>query len=111
MSGELKEEFASDYENVISTYYSDQIVKAMITLKVDTKDVDTIAEQISEFENVTDIYLVTGEIDLIIKARFPTYKALKEFIIEKLGRLEGVKDTTTMMIVTTFKEAGVVKSE
>lgn len=110
-SGELRDEYASDYENVITTYYSDQIVNAIITLKVDTKEVDSIAEKILKFDNITDIYLVTGDIDLILKTRFPTYKALKDFIVEKLGPLDGVKDTNTMMIVSTFKEAGVDKME
>ena len=110
-SGEIKNEFASDYENVITTFYSDQIVNAIITLKVDTKEVDKIAEQIITFENVEDVYLVTGEVDLILKTRFSTYKALKDFIVGKLGPLEGIKDTTTMMIVTTFKESGMPKYE
>jgi Lrp/AsnC family leucine-responsive transcriptional regulator len=42
----------------------------------------------------------------VTKARFNTYKELKEFVVGALGKLGGVKETKTLMVVTTYKERG-----
>ena len=44
--------------------------------------------------------------DIVIKAQFGSYKDLKNFIIKTLAPLEGIIDTKTMMVVTTYKENG-----
>lgn len=95
-----------EYENLISTYYGKNEVNAIITLKVDTKEVDKIAAKISKFECIVDIYLVTGDTDIILKSKFKNYKELKDFVLHSLGSLSGVRDTKTLMIITTFKEGG-----
>ena len=108
---ESKVEDASEYEDVISTYCQNEPVKALIMLKVDTKFAETVATKISDFPFTEDVYLVTGDTDIVIKIRFGTYKELKDFIIGSLGTIVGVKDTETTMIITTFKERGNKKVE
>lgn len=93
-----------EYDEVLSSYYKDQQVKAMITLKVDTKFADIIAAKVAQFSEAADVFLVTGDVDIIIKARFETYHDLKKFLVSKVGALEGVKETRTLMVVTSFKE-------
>jgi DNA-binding Lrp family transcriptional regulator len=95
-----------EYENLISTYYGKNEVNAIITLKVDTKEVDKIATKISKFECIVDIYLVTGDTDIILKSKFKNYNELKDFVLHSLGALNGIRDTKTLMIITTFKEGG-----
>ncbi len=81
-------------------------VEAVILLKVDTAHVDDIGSTLATFEQIQHVYLVTGEDDLVLKTQFPAYKELKEFIVKALAPLEGVEDTKTMMIVSTYKENG-----
>jgi DNA-binding Lrp family transcriptional regulator len=50
--------------------------------------------------------MVTGDIDIIAKTQFNTYKEMKEFIVNELGKIDGIKNTSTMMVVSTFKEHG-----
>jgi DNA-binding Lrp family transcriptional regulator len=96
-----------EYDEVLSSYYKDeQTVKALITLKVDTKFADKIAAKVATFGPAEDVFLVTGDIDIIVKAGFETYNDLKKFLVSKLGPIEGVKETKTLMVVTTFKENG-----
>jgi len=97
----------NDYEEVIAEYYKGEKVHSLITLKVDTQQVDNIASIITDMDAVNDIYLVTGDTDMVLNTVFNNYKELKDFIIEKLGALEGVKETKTLMIVTTYKKSGV----
>lgn len=100
-----------EYENLISTYYGKNEVNAIITLKVDTKEVDKIATKISKFECIVDIYLVTGDTDIILKSKFKDYNELKDFVLHTLGALNGIRDTKTLMIITTFKEGGKKKED
>ena len=100
-----------EYENLISTYYGKNEVNAIITLKVDTKEVDKIATKISKFDCIVDIYLVTGDTDIILKSKFKDYDELKDFVLHTLGALNGIRDTKTLMIITTFKEGGKKKED
>lgn len=102
----MNENEKSDYEKVISSYYGEERVKVIIQLKVDTKEAELIAERVAALEEIEDLFLVTGEADLMAKAVFDSYVAMKKFLVEKLSKVEGVRDTRTMMIVTAFKERG-----
>ncbi|MEM2839693.1 MAG: Lrp/AsnC ligand binding domain-containing protein [Thermoplasmata archaeon] len=101
----------ADFEQAISRYYGDDQVKSIIQIKVETKEADTIAEKVSMLPEIEDLFLVTGEADLIAKVRFENYNALKRFIVEKLSKIDGVRDTRTLMVVTTFKEGGKLRAE
>jgi DNA-binding Lrp family transcriptional regulator len=95
-----------DREREMSQFYGERTVEAVILLKVDTQKADQIAEKLMELKQVQHAYLVTGEDDIVVKTVFQTYKELKDFIIKTLGPLDGIEDTKTMMIVTTYKEGG-----
>ena len=101
-----KEESGSEYEEVVTSYYGEDPVTAIVTLKVDTKEVDNIAMKVSEAPSVDDVFLVTGDTDIILKTTFGRYSDLKTFVVERLGSIPGVKETATWMVVTTYKEAG-----
>jgi len=104
--GPPEDTIGADYERVISTYYGEDPVTAIINLKVDTKEVDRLATQVSDFACVEDVFLVTGETDIVVKAQFRDYRMLKDFVVNDLANLEGIKDTVTLMVVTTYKERG-----
>ncbi len=93
-----------EYEEAISNYYEGRGVSSIVSIKVDTKNADDIAEKLSEFENVEDLFLVTGDVDLILKARFSDYSHMKSFLVNELSNLEGIDNVKSMMIITTYKE-------
>ncbi len=99
----------TEYEEVMSTYFGDDQVSAVINLKVDTKHADTIAEKVSEFRVVKDVLLVTGDTDIVVRVRFKTYDQLKRFLMENISPIEGINEIETSMVVTTFKESGELK--
>ncbi len=93
-----------DYEEVISSYYEGRGVSSMISLKVDTLEADTIAEKLSRFDNIEDVFLVTGDVDIIVKARLKDYDHMKKFLLKKISELKGVEGLQSQMIITTYKE-------
>ena len=51
----------NDMEQALTALYGEDQVAAVITLKVDTKEADRIATEISKFEVIQDVFLVTGD--------------------------------------------------
>jgi DNA-binding Lrp family transcriptional regulator len=107
----MEEKDKKEYEEVISSYYGDEQVTALVTFKIDTKGSDQVAQKIAGFDHIEDVFLVTGDTDIFAKARFPNYAALKKFIVDDVAEIDGVKETKTFMVVTTFKERGTIKPE
>ncbi len=96
-------------DTALHALYGDDAVLALITLKVDTKEADRIAHEIARFDVIQDVFLVTGDTDIVAKARFPNYKGLKDFVLGSLAPIPGIKDTKTLMVVTAYKEGGARK--
>jgi len=82
-----------------------------VSFKIDTKGSDQVAQKIAGFDYIEDVFLVTGDTDIIAKARFPNYASLKKFIVDEVADINGVKETKTFMVVTTFKEKGKIRLE
>jgi DNA-binding Lrp family transcriptional regulator len=98
-------------DEVLANYYGDEVVTALITLKADTQNVEKLAAEIANNQDVEDVFLVTGDIDIIIKGHFKNYENCNNFVVNSIRQLEGVKETKTLMVVTTYKERGEVKSQ
>ena len=94
----------AEYESDVTRYYGEDRVTAIITLKVDTKDADSIAMKISEFSDIHECFLVTGDTDIVAKAVFKNYSQLKEFVLRSLAPISGIKETKTLLVVTVYKE-------
>lgn len=98
-----------DIEADLEKYYGEEQVTAVIALKVDTKEADRIAARVAEFPAMQDVFLVTGDTDIVAKARFANYKEMKAFVLQSLMPIRGVKDVRTLMVVTAYKEGGISK--
>lgn len=107
----MEEEDKTEYEHVISTYYGEEQVTALVHLKVDTKEAERVAEKVSGFLVVEDVFLVTGDTDIVAKVKVQNYSQLKRFLVDDLSSIPGLKDSRTLMVVSTFKERGDLKFE
>jgi DNA-binding Lrp family transcriptional regulator len=96
----------SENDSILSSNHGDEDVIVIITIKVDTKDAEQVCEGVSLLNPAMDVFLVTGDTDIVVKAKFRNYTQLKRFLVEDLSSIKGVKDTKTLMVVATFKEKG-----
>src|SRR4030067_1163335 len=95
-----------DMEQALTALYGEDQGAAIITMKWDTKEADRIATEIAKFDVIQDVFLVRVDTDIVAKARFPNYKGLKDFVLNSLAPITGVKGTQTLMVVNTYKESG-----
>lgn len=98
-----------EHESVISSFCGEGQVTVVITLKVNTKEVDNIATEMAKFPCVEELFLVTGDIDIVAKARFSNYMEFKDFMVKNVSAIPGVKETKSLVVVTIYKEGGVLK--
>ena len=89
-------------------------VEALIEVRVTPQrdhGFDAIAEQISRFEEVRNVYLMSGGYDLLVMLKAPTLKKLALFVAEKLSTIEGVLSTATHFVLKRYKNEGVITDE
>ena len=110
-----------DYEKqgVIRGYHAivneDQLAESGVTAVIEVKvtperdgGFDRSAQRISRFDEVQDLYLVSGAYDLLIFLKGDNLKDVAAFVSEKLSTLDHVTSTTTHFMLKTFKERGVL---
>jgi len=105
MPDKLKEE-SSKYKSLIEEYYKGQVVRALVILHVQANKGDEIAMILSKVSNVKDVFLVTGDADIILKVSFEHPEELMAFILNEVTGLPGVIDSKVLMILTSYKEMG-----
>jgi Lrp/AsnC family leucine-responsive transcriptional regulator len=64
----------------------------------------TVAEEITGFPEVQEVYVITGDWDLLIKLRAENVEAVGKFVVDKLRLVEGLEKTLTCMVFETIKE-------
>ena len=72
---------------------------------------DAIAEQIYRFEEVLNVYLMSGGYDLLVMLKSQTLKKLALFVAEKLSTIDGVLSTATHFVLKRYKSQGVIMDE
>ncbi len=63
-----------------------------------------LAKRISKMENVSDVYIVSGEWDLILKVRGKSMDGIGQLIVDQLRGIKGVGRTVTCTCFTTVTE-------
>lgn len=70
----------------------------------DTPRIDAVADQLRRDPDVVEVHAVTGEDDLHVKIRTTDIRGLERLLIRVLDPLEGVRRTTTNIVVRTIFE-------
>ena len=84
-------------------------VKALIEVKVTpSRDggFDRIAQRIARFPEVTDLYLLSGNYDLLLTVQGDSLQQVANFVAEKLATIDGVISTSTGFMLRKYKESG-----
>lgn len=87
----------------------DSIVEALIEVKVSPKKkegFDGIAGQISAFDEVKSVYLMSGAYDLAVMIEAKNLLQVSRFVSEKISTFDGVISTATHFILKKYKIEG-----
>ena len=89
-------------------------VYAIVDVKISPergKGYDLIAKKISNFPQIKEVYLLSGEYDLSVLVEGENMKEIAFFISDKLATIDRVYHTTTHFILKKYKEHGEILFE
>ena len=72
--------------------------------KGDVPRTEAVAEQLRKDPDVVEVHAVTGEDDLLVKVRTSDIRGLERLLLRSLEPLEGVRRTTTNIVVRSLFE-------
>ena len=76
---------------------------AFVLIDVETGKVSQVANELNKLPQITEVYSIAGEHDILAKLRFADIKALGELIPKKIQKIAGIKHTVTLLTFETHK--------
>ena len=73
------------------------MITAIVFVKADVARIPEVAEAIAALDGVSEVYSVTGQIDLIAMVRVRTHDDVAEVIADKLNKVAGVLETEKIL--------------
>jgi DNA-binding Lrp family transcriptional regulator len=71
------------------------MVTAIVFVKADVARIPEVAEQIAGLAGVSEVYSVTGAIDLIAMVRVGSHDQIAEVVADHLNKVPGILSTET----------------
>jgi DNA-binding Lrp family transcriptional regulator len=71
------------------------VITAIVFVKADVARIPEVAEAIAELDGVSEVYSVTGEIDLIVLVRVRAHEDVADVVADRLNKVPGVTSTET----------------
>jgi len=65
---------------------------------------NVIAKKISQLHNVFEVHIITGEYDLLVKARGTTLDEIGKLVVDKIREIKGVGNSYTLACFNTVYE-------
>ncbi len=74
-------------------------VKATVGINRDPKLKDSIHEKFMEIPEIVSISEITGRFDMLIKIYAKSLESLHTVVIEKIGKIDGIQNTETFVVL------------
>jgi Lrp/AsnC family transcriptional regulator for asnA, asnC and gidA len=79
-------------------------VTAIIIIQTESEKHENVKNELSKLEEVSEVYSVSGEYDLLIKVWAHSIEELNEIMNSKVRSVDGVEDLTEMIVMERVKE-------
>ena len=80
------------------------MITAIVFVKADVARIPEVAEQIAGIEGVSEVYSVTGQIDLIALVRVRNHEDVATVVADRLNKVPGVTATETHIAFRTYSQ-------
>ncbi len=90
---------------------SSKPILAILNIFVESKAMDKVVDELVKMPEVLDVYEVTGEFDIVALISTENLPSFRNFLKNKVLKIDGVKSTVTSIILSTPKKNGVTMLE
>ena len=80
------------------------MVTFIILLNVKSNKITEIAEQLAGLHEISEVYSVTGNYDLVVIVRTRSNDDVAELVTNRLGMIDGIEQTDTMLAFKAFSK-------
>ena len=78
------------------------MITAIVLVETDVRRIPEAAEEIAGIDGVSEVYSVTGDVDLVAVVRVHEHDQLAEIIADQLSKVEGVRSTRTYLAFRAY---------
>jgi DNA-binding Lrp family transcriptional regulator len=78
------------------------MITAIVFVKADVARIPEVAEAIAGIDGVSEVYSVTGQIDLIAMVRVRNHEDVARVVADELNKVPGVEETETHIAFRTY---------
>ncbi len=78
------------------------MVTAIILFNVDRRRINDIAEQLASMEEISEVYSVSGNYDLVAIVRVNNNDDLAALVTGRLVKIDGIEKTDTMLAFKAY---------
>ena len=78
------------------------MITAIVFVKADVARIPQVAEAIAAVEGVTEVYSVTGQVDLIAMVRVRDHEDVARVVADEVNKVAGVMETETHIAFRTY---------
>ena len=79
-----------------------RMITAIVFIKADVARIPEVAQQIAAIDGVSEVYSVTGDIDLIAMLRVREHDDIASLVPDQLNKVDGVLATETHIAFRTY---------
>jgi DNA-binding Lrp family transcriptional regulator len=80
------------------------MLTAIVLIDTDAGRIPEVAQAISDIPGISEVYSVTGDVDLIAVARVRAHEELADVIADRVSKVEGVVRTQTYIAFRTYSK-------
>jgi DNA-binding Lrp family transcriptional regulator len=78
------------------------VINAIVLIRAEVARIPEVAEAIADIDGVSEVYSVTGDVDLIALVRVRKHEDLADVIADRLNKVGGVTRTDTHIAFRTY---------
>jgi DNA-binding Lrp family transcriptional regulator len=78
------------------------VITAVVLVETEVDRVPEVAAEIADLEGVSEVYSVTGDVDLVVMVRVREHEELAGVIADRLGKVPGVRSTKTFLAFRAY---------
>lgn len=86
-------------------------IVVVLDVTAKSQELDRVAQTLRDIPEVSDLYEVTGEYDLVALIKTDSITSLRNLLKDKILSIEGISGTNTLVIIHTHKRLGKVVDE
>ena len=79
-------------------------ITSIIIIQTESEKHELVKEELSKLNEVSEVYSVSGEYDILIKVWVKSIEDLNQLINSKIRSIDGVEDLTEMIVMERVKE-------